>query len=207
MTKSCPDCGQVLVAAGGAAPLCAHCLLRAGTGRDYSLVSVIGQGEHGTVYLAEQQPSNRLVALKVLKGPDRDATLARLRHGQRALAAFAHPSVCAILDVGGDRDQAYVATEYVRALPITLFCESAAAARDSRQAILTMLDELVCAAHEHGIVHGSIKPSNVLVGGTARQPWLRLTDFAIRAGDARGDRAGIKALEEDLLRVGHAKQA
>src|SRR3954463_10087395 len=104
---ACSRCGRPLFVVGGSVPVCAFCLLRAGTGRDYSLVSVLGQGEHGTVYLAEQQPSNRLVALKVLTGPDREATVARLRHVQRALAAFAHPCVCAILDVGGDRNRAY----------------------------------------------------------------------------------------------------
>jgi serine/threonine protein kinase len=71
---------------------------------------------------------------------------------------------------------------------------------------LTMLKEVVEAAHERGIVHGSIKVSNVLVGGTARHPSLRLTDFGMQGGDARADLVGMNAVCEDLLRARHAKQ-
>src|SRR5215212_6480919 len=94
----CPRCDQPLFAAAGAVPMCAYCLLRAGASRNYTCVNVLGQGEHGTVYLAEQQATRRLVALKVLHGASAPVTLSRLQQYQKLLAALAHPNASAIVD-------------------------------------------------------------------------------------------------------------
>jgi hypothetical protein len=50
----CVRCGQPRTSGAAAEGLCPHCLLQAGLGHDYAFVNVLGQGAHGTVYLAEQ---------------------------------------------------------------------------------------------------------------------------------------------------------
>ena len=180
-------------------PLCAYCLLRTGRGREYALVSVLGQGEHGTVYLAEEQPSKRLVALKLLTGSDVERTVTRLQHYQPVLAALDHPGVSAILDIGGDPARPYVATAYIRGAPIVTFCDRTQADTAGRRMLLKLLTEAVNAVHALGIVHGGIKASNILVSGPPGTPSLRLTDFGMRPGDARTDLAALKTLATGLV--------
>jgi len=185
---------------GGSVPACAFCLLRAGTGREYSLVSVLGQGAHGTVYLAEQQPSKRLVALKVLNGSDTAATVSRLQHHRRVLAALAHPNASNILDVGrsGDRS-AYVATAYVRGLAISTSCERSHADVPARLALLAILTDVVRSAHQRGIAHGGIKASNVFLVDAVDRRSVRLTDFGMRSADVSADLAALRGLATELL--------
>jgi len=197
---ACSRCGRPLLMVGGSVPVCAFCLLRAGTGRDYSLVSVLGQGAHGTVYLAEQQPSKRLVALKVLNGSDTAATVSRLQHHRRVLAALAHPNASNILDVGrsGDRS-AYVATAYVRGLAISTSCERSHADVPARLALLAILTDVVRSAHQRGIAHGGIKASNVFLVDTVDGPSVRVTDFGMRSADVSADLAALRGLATELL--------
>ena len=120
--RVCPHCGHGLSNAAALAGLCAHCLLQAGCGHDYTVVSVLGQGELGTVYLAEQAPSGRLVALKVLTaGAVADAIVSRVRRQAPLLNALAHPCVATILDIGvNEQQQPFLAGEYVRVRPFAV---------------------------------------------------------------------------------------
>jgi serine/threonine protein kinase len=180
-------------------PLCAYCLLRTGRGREYALVTVLGEGAHGTVYLAEEQPTKRLVALKLLAGSDVEETVTRLQQYQPVLAALEHSR--------GQRDprhrrrpaRPYVATAYVRGAPIVTFCDRTHADAAGRAMLLKLLTEALNAAHAQGIAHGGIKASNILVGGPLGKPSLRLTDFGMRPGDAASDLAALKTLANGLF--------
>src|SRR5207244_1178420 len=93
-------CGQLLMHSAFQG-LCAFCLLNATWEYDYTIVNILGQGEHGTVFLAEQQPARRLVALKVLNRDSAGAEVVdRLRSQLRALSALAHPNTAPMLAVG-----------------------------------------------------------------------------------------------------------
>ena len=197
---TCSQCGQPQTAGAAAEGLCPHCLLTAGLGHDYAVLNVLGQGEHGTVYLAEQQPSGRLVALKILAGNSAADILSRLRRQAPMLRAMDHPNAARTLDIAvtGDPD-AYVATEYVRGSPITSYCERLQIPRAGRLQLLAAVAALLRCAHDIGVAHGGIKPSNVLAFGRAATPSVKVTDFGLHLADARADELALAALVEVVV--------
>jgi serine/threonine protein kinase len=200
-SRVCPQCGHGLSHDAALAGLCAHCLLKAGCGHDYTVVSVLGQGELGTVYLAEQAPSGRLVALKVLTAGDAaDAIVSRVRRQAPLLNALAHPCAATTLDIGvNEQQQPFLAGEYVRGAPITRHCERAQASVADRVALLATVGGLLGAAHARGVVHGGIKASNILVVRRAAGPAVTVTDFGMRAGDVAADDQALMKLADELL--------
>src|SRR5436190_9566457 len=120
----CPQCGQSRERAmlGG---LCPFCLLSEGMHVEYTIVNLLGRGENGTIYLAEQQPTHCLVTLKLLNEvSEGDAVVERLQRQRHELATLAHPNAARCIDVGLTRDRRpYVIREYLRGTPITVHCE------------------------------------------------------------------------------------
>src|SRR5688572_22402692 len=92
----------------------------------YRVLSVLGEGGFGIVYLAEQQqPVKRRVALKVLKaGMDSKSVLARFEAERQALAMMDHPGVAKVFDAGTtDRGLPYFVMDYTRGEAITGYCD------------------------------------------------------------------------------------
>ena len=196
----CLRCRRPQTSGAAAEGLCPHCLLEAGLRHDYAFVNVLGQGDHGTVYLAEQQPSGRLVALKMLAGDSSGEMLSRLNRQAPLLAALAHPNAARTLDLAASGDpEPYIATEYIRGSPITRYCERWQIPRAGRLRLLASLAALLHCTHEIGVTHGGIKPSNVLVSGRAAAPAVTVTDFGLRLADERADDLAMSALAGSLL--------
>lgn len=196
----CPRCGQSLVSATWEG-LCAVCLLTTGRHYDYRIVNILAQGEHGTVYLAEQQPTHRLVALRILT-PHADVTkvIERLQDQRQVLAALAHPHAARVFDVGLLAEhRPYVVTEYVRGAPITTYCEQTQRDRLTRQRLLDTVSDVIGRAHGRGITHGGIKPSNVLVLRGLDDPTVKVMDFGLRAAEPADDKAALERLTAALL--------
>jgi serine/threonine protein kinase len=201
--QECSRCGQPQTVAAAAEGLCPHCLLTAGLGHDYAVLNVLGQGEHGTVYLAEQQPSGRLVALKILAGSTAADILSRLQRQAPMMRTLDHPNAARTLDIAVPGDpEAYVATEYVRGSPITRYCERLQIPRAGRLELLAAVAALLRSAHDIGVAHGGIKPSNVLVVGRAATPSVKVTDFGLSLADERADDLALATLTSDLLGPG-----
>ena len=92
----------------------------------YKLLSVLGEGGFGMVYLAEQQhPIKRLVALKVIKpGMDTKQVIARFETERQALAMLDHPNIARVFDAGAtETGRPYFAMEYVKGIAITEYCD------------------------------------------------------------------------------------
>src|SRR5215204_1410492 len=113
-TDICPRCGPS-IARMRSNGLCSACLLKAGLQYDYGVVTILGQGPYGTVFLAEQRPSHRLVALKVLNHHTHSSeTIERLQSLRLSLAALGEHAA-RVYDVGVlAQDRPYVVTEWVR---------------------------------------------------------------------------------------------
>ena len=191
----CQRCGQPLVPTTSAG-LCPVCVLAAGSQYDYRIVNILAQGEHATVYVAEQQPSHRLVALKIFK-PDPDAAdvVERLRDQRHALAALAHPHMARVYDVGLMAERRpYVVSEYVRGAPITTYCAHSQGDRPTRQRLLDIVSDVIGHVHRLGITHGGIKPSNILVLRGLGDPTVKVMDFGVRAAEPADDTAAFERL-------------
>lgn len=92
----------------------------------YKLLSILGEGGMGVVYLAEQkQPIKRRVALKVIKpGMDSKRVIARFEAERQALALLDHPNIAHVYDAGTtDAGRPYFVMEHVKGLPITKHCD------------------------------------------------------------------------------------
>jgi non-specific serine/threonine protein kinase len=148
----------------------------------YQVLSLIGAGGMGEVYLAQDTNLGRKVALKLLpaeftKDPDR---VRRFKQEARAASALNHPNIITIHEIGEAKTEArilhFIATEFIdgRTLRERL--------RNGRLELSEALDLAIqtasglSAAHESGIVHRDIKPENVMV---RKDGLVKLLDFGL----------------------------
>lgn len=151
----------------------------------YELVDIVGSGPHGTVYRARdlKEQAEAWRALKVMLGPIADLTAFKFRLPieMRTAVQLSHPNIVPVYQFGSDEGRQYVSMEYVdsvslddhlRRLPLTLRLTDPSVQQALRE-VARALDY----AHAQRVVHGNVKPSNVLLragGGNAL-----LTDFCI----------------------------
>jgi len=148
----------------------------------YKLLSVLGEGGFGMVYLAEQQhPIKRLVALKVIKpGMDTKQVIARFETERQALALLGHPHIARVFDAGAtEAGRPYFAMEYVKGIPITEYCDRYKLGTQERLRLFIPLCQALQHAHNKGIIHRDIKPSNALVMLHDEKPIPKIIDFGV----------------------------
>jgi len=132
----------------------------------YKLLQKIGEGGFGVVFMAEQQePVERRVALKVIKaGMDTRQVVARFEAERQALALMDHPNIAKVLDAGATTSgRPYFVMELVRGLPIVGYCDQASRSTRERLELFIKICRAVQHAHQKGVIHRVLKPSNVLV--------------------------------------------
>jgi hypothetical protein len=156
-------------------------------GGRYQFIDVLGSGDNGEVWRGRDRSTDRFVAVKVLH-PQLAADLRLVDRFQRArpvLTGLWHPGIARLLDVVIEGDRLGLVTDLVsgvdlrRHLPVSPH-------RAVR--IAASLASALAAAHRVGVVHGDIKPSNVIIPDREREPAV-LTDFSVaifvRAGRPR----------------------
>ncbi|HJT33051.1 MAG TPA: tetratricopeptide repeat protein [Pirellulales bacterium] len=148
----------------------------------YKLLEQIGEGGFGVVFMAEQQqPVRRKVALKVLKpGMDTRQVVARFEAERQALALMDHPNIAHVFDGGTtDAGRPFFVMELVRGVPITEFCDQSCLAIRQRLELFVDVCQAVQHAHQKGIIHRDIKPTNVMVTLHDGQPVVKVIDFGV----------------------------
>jgi serine/threonine protein kinase len=148
----------------------------------YQLKKKIGEGGFGTVFLAEQsQPVKRLVALKVIKpGMDSQEVIARFEAERQALAMMNHPHIAKVHDAGTtDAGRPYFVMEWVNGMPITQYCAECHLDTRARLELFTDICAAIQHAHQKGIIHRDVKPSNILVSSHDGKPMVKVIDFGI----------------------------
>ena len=144
----------------------------------YEVLTLLGKGGMGEVYLAQDVRLGRRVALKVLPAAsagDQDS-LARFIREARAASALNHPNIITIHDIGDAAGTHFIACEFVDGRTLR------DAARSAKLDVATVVDigiqvtSALAEAHRAGIVHRDLKPDNVMI----RQDGLvKLLDFGI----------------------------
>jgi eukaryotic-like serine/threonine-protein kinase len=128
------------------------------TGTRYELMSVLGRGGMGTVYLARDTVLDREVALKIVERTSDDANEARI------LARLEHPGIVPVHDFGELPDgRRFYAMKRVRGDRLDRWMASGRELADRLGVFLRVCDA-VAFAHAHGVVHRDLKPENVMVG-------------------------------------------
>ncbi|NNM05615.1 MAG: serine/threonine protein kinase, partial [Gemmatimonadetes bacterium] len=148
----------------------------------FSILSILGEGGMGIVYLAEQtEPVRRSVALKVLSQADASAEiLARFAAERQALAVMDHPSIAKVFDAGTTEDgRPYFVMEVVEGSTIVQFCNDRKMGIRDRVALFADVCKAVQHAHQKGVIHRDLKPSNVMVSEVDGWPLPRVIDFGI----------------------------
>jgi serine/threonine protein kinase len=145
----------------------------------YQVRSLIGAGAMGTVYLAERLPDRRAAAIKVEHFDEEGLWRGRLEREAQALRSVSHRNVAAVLDHGVLADgRVAVAFDYVDGESLDRVLRGRGGALPWTRAAAIAVDVLdgLGAAHEAGLLHRDVKPSNVLIG---REPesHARLIDF------------------------------
>lgn len=141
--------------------------------REYKLLARLGRGGMGTVYKALHTRLKRVVAVKVLS-PDRfgDATaVARFEREMEAVGRLNHPRIVQATDAGEEAGTHFLVMEFVEGIDLSKLVKFAGplcvaeACELARQAAIGLQH-----AHDHGLVHRDVKPSNVMlaVGGVVK---------------------------------------
>lgn len=184
-------------------------------GRDlggYRIEAVLGRGGMGVVYRATDVRLGRKVALKVLPpefGND-ETFRARFLRESRAAAAIDHPGVIPVYEAGDVGGQLYIAMRYVDGIDLEGMLEAEGSLAPERAlALVAQLAAALDAAHEGGLVHRDVKPSNALV---AKGDHVYLCDFGLTTGaaddvklTASGEVAGTALyMAPETLRTGRA---
>ena len=173
----------------------------------YRLVSLLGQGGMGSVWLGERCDDrfDRPVAIKLLNTAlVGTATEERFLREGRILAGLVHPRIAQLFDAGRTDDgQPYLALEYVDGQTIERYCDENILSIPTRLRLFLDLLEAVEYAHRHGVVHRDLKPDNVLVSTSAT---IKLIDFGIAKMLDRDDSAtffdaGMSSVTRDAGRA------
>ena len=146
----------------------------------YQVISQLGWGSVGDVYLARQaKPAERRVAVKLLRFARRPSETKRYAVEARALSSLSHPGIAQIFDAGVTSDgRPYLAMEYVDGTPIDAACRELD--REARLRLFIDLCGAVHYAHQQGVIHRDLKPSNVLVTrDEAENLQVKVIDFGI----------------------------
>ncbi|MFJ9813524.1 serine/threonine-protein kinase [Streptomyces sp. NPDC101158] len=136
----------------------------------YRVLREIGRGETSVVYLAEDLPLNRMVALKLF-APDlaaSDTFRSRLAQDSRAAAVIDHPHIVPVFDVGETDGVLYMAMRYVPGFDLrTLLDREGTLSVSTTLRIADQVASALDAAHGHDLVHGDVRPGKILgAGGT-----------------------------------------
>mgnify|MGYP002619613148 CR=1 FL=1 len=143
-------------------------------------LETIGHGAMGVVLSAYDPQLDRRVAVKVLREVSaNESDRQRLLDEAKALARLNHPNVVTVYEAGFDDGRFFVAMEHVDGGTLQDVCRSMSAGGRHRGRLVELFRDAargLVAAHDAGLVHRDIKPTNMLVDSDGR---LRLADFGL----------------------------
>ena len=149
----------------------------------YTLEELIGEGGMGRVYLARHAMLRRPTAIKMLDGQFSDAAaVKRFEREVQLVSSLTHPNTIEIYDYGRTTDDVfYFAMEFVAGLTLDGLVERDGPITTSRSLwILEQVLSSLAEAHELGLIHRDVKPSNIMLcrrGGVA--DWVKVVDFGL----------------------------
>ena len=144
----------------------------------YEISHLIAAGGMGAVYAGMQRALDRAVAIKILP-PDaaRDGeSIGRFRTEAKAMARLTHPNIPAVYDFDVSSGYCYLVMEYVDGWNVHQLIAQRELTPDLTYSLLSQVCDALHFAHQRGIVHGDIKPSNLLV---TQEGTVKLADFGL----------------------------
>ncbi len=162
----------------------------------YRIIRKLGEGGMGFVYLAEDPDLSRKVAIKVIRKevlenlPDGGLEVTeRFSREARALARLNNPNIISIYELENVAGQNHIVMEYVEGMSLRDVIDQNSTTLDEKCDYIRQLGQALQAAHDDGIVHRDIKPTNVLI---SREGQVKLMDFGL-----------VHEMHSELTRVDH----
>jgi serine/threonine protein kinase len=157
----------------------------------YKIIKKIGEGGMGSVYIADQEPINRKVAIKVLLGKlaEDEVAVKRFEQEARAISKMQHPNTVTIYDFGTEEGRLYIVMEFLKGTTLTQVLRqdgvllAPRACKIMRQVCSSLAD-----AHAAGIIHRDLKPDNIFLTEVGGDPdWVKVLDFGVaKLADTEG---------------------
>src|SRR2546426_10402383 len=144
----------------------------------YTIISRLGAGGMGEVYLAQDRKRDRKVALKILPADvasHRDRMERFVREAKSA-AALNHPHIAHIYEIGESQDTHFIAMEYIDGETLREKIHRDKAPLAKLLKYLTQVAEGLAKAHSAGIVHRDLKPDNIMI---TREGYAKILDFGL----------------------------
>jgi serine/threonine protein kinase/Tol biopolymer transport system component len=144
----------------------------------YEILSQLGSGAMGVVYLAQDVRLGRKIALKLLPSQftnDKDR-LRRFQQEARAASALNHPNILTVYEVEQRDRLHYIATEFVDGVTLRQHMQARQMSLDEVLAIAVQVASALQAAHAAGIAHRDIKPENIMIRSDG---YIKVLDFGL----------------------------
>jgi tRNA A-37 threonylcarbamoyl transferase component Bud32/tetratricopeptide (TPR) repeat protein len=144
----------------------------------FDIIGLLGQGGMGAVYLAEDRLLRRRVAIKLLSDslPDASRRVGRLRREAEALAAVNHPNVITVHAIENVDGVPFVVMELVEGKTVSDLLPEGGFPTARFFELAIPIASAIDAAHARGVVHGDLKPGNVMVSSDGR---VKVLDFGL----------------------------
>jgi len=147
----------------------------------YEIIGELGQGAMGIVYKAKDPLIDRVVAIKTINlnqaMDEREEYEARFYQEARAAGRLSHHNIVTIYDVGKSGDVAYIAMEFLEGRELRdVLNKKSVLPLGQVLDIVAQVAQGLAYAHEHGIVHRDVKPSNIMI---QKEGHVKITDFGI----------------------------
>ena len=160
----------------------------------YLVEELIGRGGMGEVYRAHDDRLDRNVALKILapRFAEDETFRERLLRESRLAASLDHPNVVPVYDAGEADGRFYLVLRYVHGTDLKALLRNEGALDPARTiAIAAQVADALDTAHERGLVHRDVKPSNVLLDQQGGREHAYLADFGLmQSASSRGPSDG-----------------
>ncbi len=147
----------------------------------YNIIGELGQGAMGTVYKAVDPLIDRIVAIKTINLSmaldEKDEFELRFYQEAKAAGRLSHPHIVTIYDVGKSGDIPYIAMEFLQGRELRDILNDGQRMPVGQVInIVAQVAQGLAYAHENGIVHRDVKPSNIMI---SRDGHVKITDFGI----------------------------
>ncbi|HKZ79850.1 MAG TPA: protein kinase [Pyrinomonadaceae bacterium] len=144
----------------------------------YRIISLLGAGGMGRVFLAEDTDLGRRVALKFLPEyfTSNKSQVRRFQQEARSASALNHPNILTVYEVGQIAGTEYMATEYVEGLTLRSRLKAGGLSVHEALDVAVQIADALVAAHQAGIVHRDIKPENIMI---RRDGYVKVLDFGL----------------------------
>lgn len=161
--------------------------------KGYTIQGVLAKGGMATIYIAQQESLKRQVALKILNPKLDTLILDHFLDESRIIASLKHPNIIPVYDVGRVGIHFYHAMEYLEGGDLEARIAQHQIDTHTALEIILELSEALYLVHSKGIIHGDIKPANIVFRS---DDCPVLTDFGI---SKRVDTTGKEQNSEGLL--------